>query len=68
MKCPGTFFKAFGSSEALILVLSKNACLYDNISNSFQSKTLYIVLTFKWSHLDTNLGIYNLCICQKTWQ
>ena len=32
----GVFFKAFGSSEALISVLCKNAHLYDNISNSFQ--------------------------------
>ena len=64
----GAFSKAFSSSEALILVLSKNACLYDNISNSFQSKTLYIVLIFKWSCLDTNLWICNLCICQKTCQ
>ena len=64
----GAFSKAFRSSEALILVLSKNACLYDNISNSFQSKTLYIVLIFKWSRLDTNLWIWNLCICQKTCQ
>ena len=31
-------------------------------------KTLYIVLIFKWSHLDTNLWIWNLCICQKTCQ
>ena len=62
------FSKAFSSSEALISVLSKNACLYDNISNSFQSKTLYIVLTFKWSRLDTNLWICNLCIYQKTCQ
>ena len=59
----GAFSKAFSSSEALISVLSKNACLYDNISNSFQSKTLYIVLIFKWSCLDTNLWICNLCIC-----
>ena len=62
------FFKAFGSSEALISVLCKNACVYDNISNSFQSKMLYIVLTFKWSCLDTNLWICNLCICEKTCQ
>ena len=53
----GAFSKAFSSSEALISVLSKNACLHDNISNSFQSKTLYIELIFKWSHLDTNLWI-----------
>ena len=64
----GAFSKAFSSSEALISVLSKNACLYDNISNSFQSKTLYIVLIFKWSCLDTNLWICNSCICQKTCQ
>ena len=64
----GAFFKAFGSSEALISVLCKNAYLYDNISNPFQSETLYIVLTFKWSCLDTNLWICNLCICQKTCQ
>ena len=64
----GAFSKAFSSSEALILVLSKNAHMYDSISNSFQSKTLYIVLIFKWSHLDTNLWIGNLCICQKTCQ
>ena len=64
----GAFSKAFSSSEALISVLSKNAYLYDNISNSFQSKTLYIVVIFKWSHLDTNLWICNLCICQKICQ
>ena len=68
IKWSGAFSKAFGSSEALILVLSKNAPLYDIISNTFQSKTLYIVLIFKWSCLDTNLWIYNLCICQKTCQ
>ena len=64
----GAFFNAFGSSEALLSVLCKNAHLYDNISNSFQSKMLYIVLIFKWLHLDTNLWICNLCICQKTCQ
>ena len=64
----GTFSKAFSSSETCISVPSKNVRLYDNISNSFQSKTLYIVLIFKWSHLDTNLWICNLCICQKTCQ
>ena len=68
IKCTGAFSKAFGSSEALISVLSKNAHLYDNISNSFQSKTLYIVLIFKSAHLDTNLWIFNLCIYQKTCQ
>ena len=51
-----------------ISVLSKNAHLCDNISNSFQSKTQYIVLIFKWSHLDINLWICNLCICQQTSQ
>ena len=56
--------KPFVSSEAVISRLSKNACLYDN-SNSFQSKMLYIVLIFKWSHLDTHLWICNLCICHK---
>ena len=35
-----TFSKAFGSSEALTLVLSKNTCLYDNNSNS-KCCTLY---------------------------
>ena len=64
----GAFSKAFSSSEALISVLSKNAHLCDNIYNSFQSKTLYIVLICKWSRLDTNLWIWNLCICQKTCQ
>ena len=29
------------------------------------SQKHYIVLIFKWSHLDTNLWIWNLCICQK---
>ena len=62
----GAFSKAFNFSEALISVLSKNAHLCDDISNSFQSKTLYIVLIFKWSCLDTNLWICNLCICQKS--
>ena len=56
----GASSKAFGSSEALILVLYKNACLYDNISNSFQSKTLYIVLIFKWS---CSIPIYEFAIC-----
>ena len=60
IKCTGAFSKAFGSSEALISALSKNACLYDNISNSFQSKTLYIVLIFKWSCW---IPIYEFAIC-----
>ena len=34
----------------------------------FSQKTLHIVLIFKWSRLDTNLWIWNLCICQKTCQ
>ena len=42
--------------------------IIDSNSNSFQSKTLYIVLIFKLSRLDTNLWICNLCICQKTCQ
>ena len=68
----GVTSKAFSSSEALISVLSKNPCLISYsvkmptcmvIFNSFQSKTLYTVLIFKWSCLDTNLWIWNLCIC-----
>ena len=59
----GAFSKAFRSSEALISKLPKNAHLY-----FFSVKKLYIVLIFKWSHLDTNLWICNLCICQKTCQ
>ena len=49
------FSKAFCSLEALILVLSKNARLYDNNWNSFQSKILYIVLIFKFVHLSKNM-------------
>ena len=52
--------------STVISRLSKNAHLYDRSnSNSFQLKTLYIVLIFKWSRLDTNLWICNLCICHK---
>ena len=60
----GVTSKAFSSSEALILYSVKMpTCMV--IFNSFQSKTLYTVLIFKWSCLDTNLWIWNLCICQK---
>ena len=55
----GATSKAFSSSEALISVLSKNACLYDN--------TVHCT-NIQWSRLDTNLWIWNLCICQKTCQ
>ena len=52
--------------STVISRLSKNAHLYDRSnSNSFQLKTLYIVLIFKRSRLDTNLWICNLCICHK---
>ena len=61
----GTFQTICFFRCTVISRLFKNVCLYDN-SNSFQSKMLYIVLIFKWSHLDTNLWICNLCICHIT--
>ena len=58
-------FQLCASAEAhLFLDPLNNVCRYDN-ANSFQSKTLNIVLIFKWSNLDTNLWIFNLCSCHK---
>ena len=51
----GAFSRAFSSSEVPILVLSKNACLYDNISNSFQSKI--------YSNGHVWIQIYEFAIC-----
>ena len=60
------FFRNTFTSEhsGLFLDPLNNVCRYDN-PNSAQSKTLNIILIFKWSGLDTHLWIFNLCSCHK---
>ena len=59
------FRNTFTSKHSgLFLDPLNNVCRYDN-PNSAQSKTLNIILIFKWSGLDTHLWIFNLCSCHK---
>ena len=54
----GVTSKAFSSSEALILVLSKNACLYDNTVHCTYIQMVtsgYQFMNMKFMHLSKNM-------------